>query len=526
MSILLAFEITVRATAVLGIAWLAVLLCGRASAWVRALIWSGALLVVLALPLATVLLRPWSVPVPHASLNLTLPAAPAAPASTPQAAPVSKPSSEPALQPSRWPRGLLAVWLTGFVFFCWRLCASAMRVARITRHARAMAIPESLSRGVRAVQSAAVPYPAAWGWPRSVILLPSVATDWPRSQWKAVLTHELAHIARRDWLIHMLTTLARAVYWFHPLAWYAHWRLRVERELACDDVVLAAGTSPPEYAAQLLNLASIPRSAMPAAAVGMAQTSSLEERLNHMLDSKTRHSIPRPRLAGAALIAGICVLTPLAGIRAQAQAGAASLTGAVTDPSGGRVPNAAVDLRSSGFHGAAITNEAGEYTISGLPAGPYKVQILKPGFAPFMRQGVEVQPGSAVRLDATLNLGRVNETVDVIGTGRRAAPSTNGAPQRIRIGGNVQATRLVSNVKPDYPAELQQQGVEGTVLIQAVIAREGNLLSATVVNAGVHPQLAKAALDAVNQWRYQPTLLNGEPVEVITEITVNFRLPR
>ena len=88
----------------------------------------------------------------------------------------------------------------------------------------------------------------------------------------------------------------------------------------------------------------------------------------------------------------------------------------------------------------------------------------------------------------------------------------------------MQATRLVSQVKPVYPAELQAAGVEGTVLLRAVISMQGNLLGLSVINTSVAPELAKAATDAVSQWRYTPTLLNGQPVEVATTIAVNFRL--
>jgi TonB family protein len=99
-------------------------------------------------------------------------------------------------------------------------------------------------------------------------------------------------------------------------------------------------------------------------------------------------------------------------------------------------------------------------------------------------------------------------------------------PQRIRIGGNVQATKLITQVKPIYPESAQQQGIEGTVLLKAVIATDGSLLSVGVLNTLANPELAAAVMDAVKQWRYQPTLLNGVPVEVVTTISVNYRLQK
>ena len=88
----------------------------------------------------------------------------------------------------------------------------------------------------------------------------------------------------------------------------------------------------------------------------------------------------------------------------------------------------------------------------------------------------------------------------------------------------MQASKLLNMVKPVYPAGAKAAGIEGTVVLMAVVAKEGNLLSLRVMNSQIDPELAKAAVEAVSQWRYQPTLLNGDPVEVVTNINVNFRL--
>lgn len=90
----------------------------------------------------------------------------------------------------------------------------------------------------------------------------------------------------------------------------------------------------------------------------------------------------------------------------------------------------------------------------------------------------------------------------------------------------MQATKLVHSVKPMYPPSAESAGIEGTVLLRAVISTQGNLLGLSVINTAADAELSKAAMDAVQQWRYQPTLLNGVPVEVITTIAVNFRLER
>jgi len=95
-------------------------------------------------------------------------------------------------------------------------------------------------------------------------------------------------------------------------------------------------------------------------------------------------------------------------------------------------------------------------------------------------------------------------------------------PTRIKIGGNVQASKLVRKVDPDYPAQARAERIEGDVTVQIVISKAGKVIDATAVEGS--PILAEAAIRVVWQWEYQPTLLNGEPVEVATTVTVPFRL--
>jgi periplasmic protein TonB len=99
------------------------------------------------------------------------------------------------------------------------------------------------------------------------------------------------------------------------------------------------------------------------------------------------------------------------------------------------------------------------------------------------------------------------------------APPT---PQRIQVGGQVAAARLIYQARSVYPPLARQIRVQGTVRLQAVISKDGAIENLTVLSG--HPLLIPAALDAVRQWRYKPTLLNGLPVEVETTIEVNFTL--
>jgi len=104
-------------------------------------------------------------------------------------------------------------------------------------------------------------------------------------------------------------------------------------------------------------------------------------------------------------------------------------------------------------------------------------------------------------------------------------PKPVSAPQaikRLRVGGAVQAAQIVKRVVPIYPAFARQARIQGTVKLIGVIATDGTVQQLHVLSG--HPLLVQAALDAVRQWVYRPTLLNGEPVEVEAPIDVNFTL--
>ena len=95
-------------------------------------------------------------------------------------------------------------------------------------------------------------------------------------------------------------------------------------------------------------------------------------------------------------------------------------------------------------------------------------------------------------------------------------------PARIRVGGAVQKARLLKQVQPQYPPLARQARIQGTVKLTAEIAKDGSIEKLEVISG--HPLLIPAALQAVKQWRYKPTLLNGQAVEVVTQIDVNFTL--
>lgn len=207
----------------------------------------------------------------------------------------------------------------------------------------------------------------------------------------------------------------------------------------------------------------------------------------------------------------------------------APLSGVVRDPSGAVIERARLDLKGDGLREVAYTAPDGSFSFINVPDGVYELSIMAPGFARLSQTGMKFEAGKNQRYDLTLQLGSVRETMTVAGESKAAAtPSAtaNAAPQRIRVGGNVQASKLEHKVRPDYPVSAKAAGVQGTVLLNAVIGRDGQIVNLEQMNKQVDARLVEAALAAVRQWRYTPTLLNGLPVEVVTEIEINFTLAR
>jgi TonB family protein len=107
-----------------------------------------------------------------------------------------------------------------------------------------------------------------------------------------------------------------------------------------------------------------------------------------------------------------------------------------------------------------------------------------------------------------------------LATAEQAQPT--GTPKRIRVGGQVEQAKWIFHPNPAYPSLAKMGRVQGTVRLEAIISKDGTIQDLKVISG--HPLLVKSALDTVAQWKYQPTLFNGEPVEVLTEIDVNFML--
>ena len=389
--------------------------------------------------------------------------------------------------------------------------------------------------------------PMTSGLWRSRIVLPGDCRLWTASRRRIVLLHELAHIMRRDLATQCFARLIAAAWWFQPLCWSALRLLRRESERACDALVLAAGVRPSDYAAELLAIAQsfTAKPSLSAAAIAMAREGDLAGRLRAIVEPP-RWSSAR---AGFAAISSLTVLTVAVsavtllpeskpqslrghsmkhtlflGLLASAGLSAATIGGSLYDPSGAAVPNANALLYDPDTNAKfeTTTSPEGKFVFETLPAGQYILRVQKPGFATLFRE-FNVKPDAKVDRGFTLALGAVHEQLTVTASGTPAPASAQKAAQPLRVGGNVEQTKLTRKVQPKYPPAAKAAGIQGTVSLEMVISKEGEPLDIRVVSSP-DDNLTQSALEAVRQWRYEPTLLNGNPVEVITDVVVNYTL--
>lgn len=410
---------------------------------------------------------------------------------------------------------LTGIWLAVAAMLLARLAAAQWFVSRIC----ARATLRGEFRGVPVRTSAGITMPFTYGLWRPHILLPEAAAEWSDDRRAVVLLHEFAHAARRDMLARSIGELACAIHWMNPLAWLALRWMAAEQEHACDDWVLRDGVRATDYAGHLVEIArTFPATRpWPAAALGMAGTSQLQPRVKAILSATRSRTALTRRQAAVAACGVVLVALPVAALRPDY---AGALSGRLHDGIG-IVPGATVMVSGPQGSRTATTDATGNFRIGGLAPGRHQVRFRAPGFAEAVAQ-VVVTSGREVRIQPLLRLGEARSQLDVVAAGNPPG-AASAVARRVRVGGQVQSSKLLHMVRPLYPEEAKRAGIAGRVMLRAVIDAGGNLKDVQVADAP-HELLAQAATNAVKQWRYVPTHLNGQPVEVETMIAVNFQL--
>lgn len=240
---------------------------------------------------------------------------------------------------------------------------------------------------------------------------------------------------------------------------------------------------------------------------------------------------PLTRSTCIATTAALLVVTAtISGFGASAQSGAASFSGSVMDAIGRILPDAPIVLvntQSSAKHDVR-SDQTGHFQFADLPAGDYQLKATLPGFG--VDQGrVTLGAGQNLRHDVVLQVGSVSEsiTIGIAGPPQLRESAQKSFQPRVdrcsqsAIGGCIDPPMKIRDVKPRYPQHLWDAGTGGLVKVEGRIGTDGFLKDLRVL-APADPDLANALLDAVRQWQFTATRLDGVPIEVRVDISGRF----
>jgi TonB family protein len=429
---------------------------------------------------------------------------------------------------------------------------------------------------------AALGQPVTFGFRRPVVLLPESMKEEPASIQRAVLAHELWHVRRRDWIWTVAEEALRAVFWFHPAVWILLSRIQRTREEVVDELAILATGSRRNYLNALLAYADRPSLL---AATAFARRRHLMHRM--ILISKEAVMSARRVVACGALVAAVVMATGWYSIQAfpltqapdtlseaSLKPGPVELRAKAITPENPiprrtyHVPaDYPAEAEAIGLRGAVVVrltlDESGRiaetrifgYSISVGDKGRVSMHystldLTHMGGKGFAAAGVSTEQSRAAlgrMFEAALRAvrqwqyappaeGPIAFSVPVpVGPQQAAAipppppppppggtaawQSSDGA---LRVGGEIKAPTKLHHVSPAYPPDAQAARVQGVVIIEARIESDGSVSETKILRS--IPMLDDAAVDAVRQWRFTPTLLNGVPVPVVMTTTVNFTM--
>jgi len=517
-----------KVTVVLVLSLAVTRVAARASASMRALILTAAFCVLLALPVVSIAVSPMAVTVPVVAapvgtMHVTIPH-----------------SAQNALPIASW---LRSIWFVGSIALILPIVGAIWRTRSI--HATAIAwtgcdalVDEfaqdaGVSRSIQTLLSKDARAPLTMGLVHPAIVLPFDARTWTEGDLRRALAHEMEHIRRHDWTIHMLARVVCAIYWFHPLVWIAWRRLRLDSERACDDGVLrrADGAA---YAEQLLLLA---RRLTTSSAIGlfMASRTDLSMRIAAVLDSAQRRERPGRLSTIATAVAVTLVMLAIAPV--QAVRASTTLSGNLFDPFGGAVENVKLYLEQIGGPASyeGRTDETGHFAFNALRAGTYRLAAPM-DFVPATT--IRLAPGDSAQRDIRMSVETLTDTFTVCADcpteiDTYEPPDSLVAEfQRDRQDSWNQPVKGPEPINgwesywsrlPRYPQSLRDTGLEGTVIVEGRIGIDGVASDLNVVSA-VHPALASAAVEAVQAGRWEPGRVRGVAIEVPLRMTIDYIL--
>lgn len=470
---------------------------------------------------------------------------------------------------------LVTVWALGVLAVLLSWAADRVRLAGIERCAGRFGegtVRQTAARAARRLGLRREPrlllggpgdVPMTWGVLNGRVLLPEGADRWEPRRLEDVLVHELAHVRRHDCAAQSLARLACAVHWFNPLVWLAAARMRRERELAADDLVVGSGADPSAYAHDLVALArSLGRRVPPPrAALPIVFPGRLRERLLAVTDparcrrplgpSKASMAVGTALLLGAAAAAAAPVERSAPPPSTSAPQGAGTITGTVRDAeTGAPLPNVQVYLMGARL--GTLSGATGEFTLPDAPAGTWELRAERVGLATGVHR-VSVVDGATAAVAFDIAAQAISLTgirsdrvaaVPAVSPGPRPQPTP--APPVTRPPeladrpiftpfsvqpAVVNPAEVAEALRLAYPSALRDAGIGGTVTMDVFVDVDGqavrwSISAATPANprrgSSGQPALDQAAADALAVVRFSPAYNRDQRVPVWVTLPLIF----
>ena len=441
----------------------------------------------------------------------------------------------------RMPPTLLAaaalLYLGALLFFATRLCIGLYQTASLRRRAEPLALTGYASQSyhryaqlfnvpdAQLAASAEIAGPITLGVRRPILLLPSeLDTNLLGEDLDAALAHEFAHMRRRDFAKNLAYEVLSLPIAFHPLLWLTRSRVAESRELVCDAMAAEVVAGRQRYARSLLRLAtkfSEQTHAPTPHAIGIFDAHPFKnfERRVMNLTNKPMELRGTARFATTALslllIGGAC--TSALAFRMQVATPQTQTTTVNPTPNPTPSPASAPSMVNLSVPASGLRHAPSVVNIGVAPSGsgPSTVTFAfpRPTF-------LHPAPSSKVDIaDASSPNPVINVPMPPI-----AEPTQAESGQVPHIAAGVIAGNRTTFVEPVYPEDAKKAKLSGTVVLRAIIGKDGMIKELAVLSGP--KEFQRSAIDAVKQWTYRPYLLNGDPTEVDTTITVNYALDK
>lgn len=479
--------------------------------------------------------------------------------------PPSGPAAPAPPAPRDWVGMAETVVLIGIGARLFWLALGAARLRGLRRRAAARPatgfddMQEAIGTRAEILWTSDLRHPVTFGIVRPVILLPDALRSVDCAAQRAVFAHELAHVQRRDWLWVIGEEIVRSVFWFHPAMWWLVSRVQLARETVVDELSILATNQRRTYLDALLAFADD---------TGLVSPPAFSARRH--LFYRVMLLAKEGEMSSYRIALASCVLIVVLGAGAWGGAYAFPLYGDGQGAPAAQKPprdplspdthhrRAQEYLEKAQKDTTLTPDEKRDTIMKGIEAED-RALTMNPDYVPalvyknvLLRMQAELSDNPTERATLIREADELRDRAIALGATISATSAVPGMPppppppppppgvpasaallspefdanvarlHPLRVGGNVKTPTKVRDVKPEYPAEARANGLQGVVIIEALIDESGSVADARILRS--IPVFDAVALDAVKQWKFVPVQLNGAPTALLMTVTVNFTL--